>query len=103
MYISAITVFELHLGVEQMAYRDSRQGQALRRWLTATLASFGGRIVPFDEYAAAIAARLHVPEPKPDRDSIIAASALAHGFSVVTRNVRDFRFPKLVVINPWDS
>ncbi len=102
-YITAITAFELHLGVQQMEHRDPVQGRALRGWLSGTLASFDRRIIPFDEPAAAIAAGLHIPDPKPDRDSMIAASALAHGFAVVTRNVKDFRFPKLAVINPWDS
>lgn len=101
LYISAITVMELEYGCLLVERRDKRQGSALRDWLMLRLAVYGDRILPLDTTVAARAASLHVPDPRPDRDAIIAATALTHGHAVVTRNVQDFRIDDLEVINPW--
>jgi len=101
LYISAITVMELEYGCLLVEHRDVRQGQALRDWLTLRLAVYDGRILPVDAVVAARAAALHVPNPRPDRDAIIAATALTHSCTVVTRNIKDFEIDGLEVINPW--
>lgn len=102
LYISAITVLELELGILQLERRDPVQGAVLRSWMTAhVLPAFAGRVLAVDEAVAIRCAALHVPDPRADRDCLIAATALVHGFSVVTRNESDFQGTAAVVINPW--
>jgi hypothetical protein len=69
---------------------------------TSVIAAFADRLLPVDEHVARRAAALHVPDPAPFRDALIAATAQVHGMTVVTRNVGDFgRFAGLEVTNPW--
>ena len=101
-FLSAMTVLELEIGVLRMERKDKRQGSELRYWLEQqVLRAFAGRILPMDTAVARRSARLHVPDPLPDRDAIIAATALVHGMTVVTRNVRDFQSTKVSILNPW--
>ncbi len=101
-FLSAITIFEIELGTTRMERRDNQQGRTLRNWLDAVvLVNFGGRILPVDAAVAARAARLHVPDPRPERDALIAATALVHGMTIVTRNVADFAPTGVSVFNPW--
>lgn len=103
LFISAMTVHELELGVLLAERRDRRQGALLRRWLDESVtAAFADRVLAIDETVARRAAALHVPGPAPLRDAFIAAAALVQRMTVVTRNVRDFeRFDGLAVVNPW--
>lgn len=103
MFLSAISLHELEHGVLLAERRDPAQGALLRRWLDSSVAaSFADRILPVDERVARRAAALHVPDPAPFRDALIAATAQIHGMTVVTRNVSDFRrFAGLEVTNPW--
>jgi toxin FitB len=103
LFISAITVHELEYGVLLAERSDPRRGALLREWLDHSVAdAFVDRVLPVDEGVARRAAALHVPDPAPFRDALIAGTALVHRMSVVTRNVRDFqRFPELAVVNPW--
>ena len=74
----------------------------LRSWLSnKVLPAFEDRILPFDREAAIVCAAYHVPDPRPDRDSIIAAIAESNNMTVVTRNVRDFEPMGVRVLNPW--
>lgn len=101
-YISAIAVMELEIGIRRMEWRDAVQGRTLRDWMNgAILPRYGSRIIPVDDRIASLAASLHVPDPAPFADSLIAATAIIHGFTVVTRNARDFQFPGVVVMDPW--
>jgi toxin FitB len=103
LYISSITALELEIGIQRMARRDQRQGKVLRRWfIDRVLPAFSGRILPFDSEAAVRCARYHIPDPRPDRDSFIAAIAEVHGLTIVTRNVNDFRSFGLPILNPWE-
>ena len=103
LFISAMTVHELEHGVLLAQRRDPRQGTILRRWLDESVAAaFADRVLAIDETVARRAAALHVPDPAPLRDAFIAAAALVHRMTVVTRNVNDFeRFDGLAVVNPW--
>lgn len=104
VYLSAITVMELEMGILQVARRDERQGGLLRRWMDEqVLPEFNGRVLPFDTRAARVAAALHVPDPRPWSDAAIAAIALTAGMTVVTRNLRDFRSASVPVLNPWSG
>jgi predicted nucleic acid-binding protein len=102
-FVSAITVLELELGVLQKERKDVAQGAVLRAWLDGkVLPQFAGRILPLDQAVALRCARLHLPDPRAERDAIIAATALVHGMTIVTRNVADFEATGAPVINPWE-
>lgn len=103
-FLSAITVLELDIGVRRIERRDRAQGALLRAWLDGqVLPEFEGRVLPVDTAVALQCARLHVPDPRSDRDALIAATALVHGMTVVTRNVADFRDTGLPLIDPWQA
>lgn len=101
LFLSAITILELELGIQALERRTPPQGSALRSWLTGVRAAFAGRILPFGENTAAMCASLHIPNPRSERDAMIAATALEHKFTVVTRNVVDFEATGVALINPW--
>jgi toxin FitB len=104
LHISAITVLELEIGILQMERRDPRQGAMLRTWLdTLVLPEFDGRIFSIDTAVAQRCARLHVPDPRAERDALIAATALVHGMIVVTQNLADFAPTGAPLLNPWDA
>jgi toxin FitB len=103
LFLSTITVLELELGVLLMERRDQSQGAVLRTWMDAhVLPAFAGRILAIDAAVARRCAQLHVPNPKSERDAFIAASALVHGMTVVTRNVADFAATGVATFNPWE-
>lgn len=102
LFLSAITVLELETGVLLVERRDSAQGALLRTWLEGhVLPGFAGRVLPVDVVVAQRCARLHVPDPRAERDALIAATALVHGMTVVTRNVADFEPTGVPLVNPW--
>ncbi|MFB1489435.1 MULTISPECIES: type II toxin-antitoxin system VapC family toxin [unclassified Thiocapsa] len=103
-HLSVITVLELELGVQLRERRDPSQGEILRAWLERqVLVGLAGRILPIDTDIARRCAGLHVPNRRPDRDALIAATALVHGLTVVTRNVRDFDGTGVALHNPWSD
>lgn len=102
LFISAMTMQELEIGVLRAERRDSAQGAILRTWLeNHVLRAFNGRILPIDAAVARLSARLHVPDPRPVGDALIAATALLHAHTLVTRNTQDFDVVGLNVLNPW--
>jgi len=103
LYISVITVQELEIGVALALRRDAQQGAVLRNWMDRhVLPAFENRILPVDLAVAQRSAQLNVPDPRPVRDGLIAATALVHAMTVVTRNVADFQPCGVSLINPWD-
>ena len=101
-YLSAITLMELELGILRVERRDGDQGLRLRAWMDGhILPEFSERILPIDKAVAQRGARLHVPDPRAERDALIAATALVHGMTVVTRNLADFEPTGVLLLNPW--
>ena len=103
-YLSAITLMEIELGILRIGRRDPVQGARLRAWMDRhILPEFADRTLPVDIAVALRCAPLHVPDPRPERDAFIAATALVHGMTIVTRNVADFAPAGVPVLNPWDA
>ena len=101
LFLSAITLLELEKGVQALERRTPPQGSALRAWLTGVRAAFAGRILPFTEHTAPICAAMHGHHARAERDAMIAATAVEHGFTVVTRNLPDFVGTGAKLLNPW--
>ncbi|HRD33191.1 MAG TPA: type II toxin-antitoxin system VapC family toxin [Rhodocyclaceae bacterium] len=102
LYLSVITIQELEIGVLLAERRDPAQGAVFRTWLdNHVLPAFAGRILPVDTAVALRSARLNVPDTRPVRDGLIAATALVHGMTVATRNVADFKPTGVQTFNPW--
>jgi predicted nucleic acid-binding protein len=102
LFVSVITVFELEIGLLSIARRDHLQGEMLRVWLEDhLLPAFSGRILPITLDISRRAAMLSVPNLRPRRDGMIAATALVHRLMVVTRNVADFAPTGVPILNPW--
>ena len=101
-FLSTISILEIELGTLLIARRDATQGASLRSWIDdQILPRFEGRILPIDTTVAQRCARLHVPDPRAERDALIAATALVHGLTVVTRNVADFAPLGVTLLDPW--
>src|SRR3954467_1181449 len=101
LYLSVISVLELEIGILLVERRDREQWTILRAWMDRhVLPSFSGRILAIDTAVAQRCAAFHVPNPRSDRDALIAATALVHGMTVVTRNVSDFQATGVAVVNP---
>lgn len=104
LFVSAITIIELELGVLSVEREDAAQGAMLRCWLEQqVLPEFAGRTLPVDTAVAQRCARLHVPDKRGERDALIAATALVHGMTVVTRNIADFKPTEVSLFNPWEA
>jgi predicted nucleic acid-binding protein len=104
LYLSAITILELELGYLLLERRDPEQSAILRSWVrNRVLASFEGHILAVDVTVAQRCAALHVPDPIEDRDALIAATALVHGMTLVTRNVAHFQRSGVAIVNPWEK
>ncbi len=103
LFISAITIHELEIGVRLAERRDPRQGAMFRAWLEdQVLTTFEDRVLSIDVAVAKRAAGLHVPDPLPINDAFIAATALVHGMTIATRNLADFATTGVLLLNPWD-
>ena len=101
LFLSAITILEREKGVQALERRTPPHGSALRAWLAGVRAAFAGRILPLTENTAPLCAALHVPNACAERDAMIAATAIEHGFTVVTRNTPDFINTGVSLLNPW--
>lgn len=103
MYLSVITIMEVELGIALLERRDARQAGVLRTWFhDKVMPAFAGRVLPIDTAIALRCARLHVPDTKSERDAWIAATGLAHGLTIVTRNIADFAGTGVTLLDPWE-
>ena len=104
LYLSAISILELEIGILLLERRERSQGAVLQAWMDEhVLATFHGRILAVDTPIALKCATLHVPTPRSDRDAMIAATAMVHGMKVVTRNVLHFEPTGVGIVDPWNK
>jgi predicted nucleic acid-binding protein len=104
MFLSSVCILEMELGTLLIERRDVVQGAILRAWLDDfVFPSFAGRILVVDTPVALRGAALQMPNPRSYRDALIAATALVHGMTVVTRNVKDFKDTGVALLNPWQT
>jgi predicted nucleic acid-binding protein len=104
LFLSVISILELQRDTLLIERRDPARGEMLQAWLSNHVPpAFDGRVLPIDTAVAHRCASLHVPDPRPERDALIAATALVHGMTIVTRNVADFAAMCSRIINPWKS
>lgn len=102
-FISVITLLEVERGVLRIERRDPAGGRTYRRWFNdEVLGVFADRTIPIDRPVARFAAQLHVPDPAPENDTLLAATAIFHGLTVITRNTKDFERAGVPVVNPWE-
>jgi predicted nucleic acid-binding protein len=102
LYLSAVTVGELRTGVERLRHRgDVKQADLLERWLKQVAKTYADAILPFDEETAHVWGRLRVPNPENLLDKQIAATALIHDLTVVTRNTEHFAPTGVRIKNPF--
>ena len=103
LYISAITLLEIETGILRIERQDPTQAAPLRNWLEAhVIPAFAGRVLSVDSIVARRCARLYVPDRSNECDALIAATALVHGLTVVTRNTKDFALSGAPLLNPWE-
>jgi predicted nucleic acid-binding protein len=102
LYLSVITILELEIGVLRVRRKDAKAGAILHDWLHQfVLPAFSGRVLPADVEIVLRCAELHVPVNRSQNDALIAATALVHRMTVITRNVADFAPTGVQIFNPW--
>ena len=102
LFLSAISILEIETGILLLERKDPTQSAILKTWLNShVLPAFSERILNVDVAVALRCAKLHVPDPRSDRDAIIAATGLVHGMTIVTRNISDFEHTGVEILNPW--
>lgn len=103
LYLSVLVVGEIRQGIERLRRRDDRAAESLESWLGTLLARFGDHVVPVSAEVADRWGRLNVPDPLPAVDGLMAATALVHGWTLVTRNERDVAESGVPLLNPFDA
>lgn len=103
IYLSAQTIGEIRRGLENIRHRgDLPQTKKLETWLDLLVSDYADKIITFDEACAQVWGRLMSPHPEHPIDKQIAAIALIHDLTVVTRNVDDFRGTGVAIVNPFE-
>jgi predicted nucleic acid-binding protein len=101
LFLSVLVVGEIRQGVERLARRDPAQAEPFERWLAQLADAYGDRMVPVTAEVAQVWGRLNVPDPLPVVDGLLAATALVHGWTLVTRNVGDVASSGARLLNPF--
>ena len=101
LFISVLTLGEIRNGIERLRRRDPASAATLEAWLTQLTATMRDRILPITPSIADRWGRLGVPDPRPVIDSLLAATALVHDLTLVTRNVTDVEYSGAKLFNPF--
>ena len=103
LFISVVTIGEIELGIEKQRAADRKFAEELSRWLDVTLRAYGDRILSMDVGVARRWGRLAARIGNKGMDLAIAATALEHGLTVVTRNVSDFAPTGVATLDPFNG
>ena len=104
LFVSVVTILEIEIGVRILERRDPKQGAVMRAWMDDhVVVAFTDRVLDIDTAVAIERAKLHVPDPRSERDALIAATALVHGLTIATRNVADFVSMGVPLLDPWST
>ncbi len=103
VFISALTVGEIRVGIERLRRKDAAQATALDEWLAILRTTYGDRIVGIDVRIAEEWGRLNVPDPLPTIDGLLAATAKCRGWTLVTRNTTDLGRCNVALLNPFGT
>lgn len=102
LFVSVITIGELHKGVATARNRSLARAMRLGQWVTGIEQQYAERILPIDLAVSQRWGVLMAADPSASvEDKLIAATALVHGLAVVTRNVRDFTSTGVAVVDPF--
>ena len=103
LFISVLVLGEIRQGIERIRKRDPAQARALEKWLLWVVTEFHDRILPVDEKVADQWGRLGLQQPVPILDAFLAATALVHGLTMISRDEEGFRNTGVTVINPFSK
>jgi hypothetical protein len=104
LHLSVVSILELERGFHLLRRRDPAQAELILLWVrNGLLPSFDGRILGVDLDIVQCCAGLSIPNPIDYRNSLIAATALVRGLTVVTRNIRHFEPTGVGLLNPWED
>lgn len=101
LFLSVLVLGEIRQGLERLRGRDAVRAAALERWLAEVSAAFAGRLLPVDAAVAEEWGRISARRPTPVVDGLLAATAIVHGLTLVTRNVADVAHAGAKVLDPW--
>jgi predicted nucleic acid-binding protein len=101
LFLSVLVAGELRQGVERVRLRDAPQAERLDRWLLALMNDYAARLLPIDLRVADLWGRMNVPNPLSAVDGLLAATAIAHDLTLVTRNVKDVERTGVRIHNPF--
>jgi predicted nucleic acid-binding protein len=103
LFLSVLAVGEIRHGIERLGRRDPAQAEIFERWLSQLVGGYGDRLIPVTERIAQAWGRLNYPDPVPVVDGLMAATALVHDWTLVTRNVADVRSTGARLLNPFSG
>ena len=103
LFVSVLVLGEIRHGVERIRPRDAVQARALEKWLVWVSTEFADRVLPVDERVADQWGRLGLRQPVPVLDALLAATANAHGLTMVSRDEEGFRNAGVQILNPFSN
>ncbi len=101
LFLSVLVLGEIRQGLERLRSRDAHRAASLERWLAEVAAAFAGRVLPVDAAVAEAWGRISARRPTPVVDGLLAATAIVHDLTLVTRNLADVAHSGARVLDPW--
>jgi toxin FitB len=101
LYVSVLTLGELRKGVAAKRLSDPATAERLESWVEGLEQNFSDRILGIDLRVARIWGELSAARPRPVIDTLLAATAIRHSLTLVTRNTSDVEGTSATILNPW--